>query len=200
MGWVARVEKQPESVQLAQPRLRVQLLGPLAVFRDGSGVPLPASRKARALLAFLALAPRPVARAELCDLLWDAPSDPRGELRWSLSKIRGVLDAAGRSCVRATADTIELDVSDCHVDAIEVARATQSGVEALGPAQLRQRQAFNTSLHIHLYGRHAGRAVHQRAVYIRGCYILADDSAYRRHRGSVYRYLVRLSKRNEAAV
>lgn len=142
MGWVARVEKQPESVQLAQPRLRVQLLGPLAVFRDGSGVPLPASRKARALLAFLALAPRPVARAELCDLLWDAPSDPRGELRWSLSKIRGVLDAAGRSCVRATADTIELDVSDCHVDAIEVARATQSGVEALGPAQLRQLAAL----------------------------------------------------------
>ena len=38
----------------------------------------------------------PVARSELCDLLWDAPSDPRGELRWSLSKIRRLVDQSGR--------------------------------------------------------------------------------------------------------
>ena len=26
-------------------------------------------------------------------MLWDVPNDPRGELRWSLSKIRGLIDA-----------------------------------------------------------------------------------------------------------
>jgi DNA-binding SARP family transcriptional activator len=137
MSVVVGVGNQLESVQLTQPHLRVQMLGPLSVFRDGVALALPASRKARALLAFLALSPRPVPRAELCDLLWDAPNDPRGELRWSLSKIRGVLDDPERSRVQASADMIGLDVTDCHVDAIEVVRATQAGIETLAPESLR---------------------------------------------------------------
>ena len=76
--------------------LRLRFFGPLTVSRDGIEFTLPASRKARALLAYLSLAPYPVARSELCDLLWDAPSDPRGELRWSLSKIRRLVDQSGR--------------------------------------------------------------------------------------------------------
>ena len=57
---------------------------------------LPASRKVRALLAYLALAPHAVTRSQLCELLWDVPNDPRGELRWCLSKIRSILDEPGR--------------------------------------------------------------------------------------------------------
>ncbi len=57
---------------------------------------LPPSRKLRALLAYLALAREPVSRSQLCELLWDAPSDPRGELRWCLSKLRRLLDSPGR--------------------------------------------------------------------------------------------------------
>ena len=38
---------------------------------------------------------RPVSRERLCALLWDAPNDPRGELRWCLSKARAVLDQPG---------------------------------------------------------------------------------------------------------
>jgi DNA-binding SARP family transcriptional activator len=144
MNLAAGVEKQQESVQSTQPSLRVQMLGPLSVFRDGGALPLPASRKARALLAFLVLAPRPVARAELCDLLWDAPNDPRGELRWSLSKIRGVLDGPERSRVQATADMIGLDVADCHVDAIEIVRATQAGIETLSTEALHALAALFT--------------------------------------------------------
>ena len=40
--------------------IRVRMLGQLAVARDGQALELPASRKVRALFAYLALAPRPV--------------------------------------------------------------------------------------------------------------------------------------------
>jgi DNA-binding SARP family transcriptional activator/TolB-like protein len=110
-------------------------LGPLAVERDGAALALPASRKVRALLAYLALAPGPVPRGRLCDLFWDGPDDPRGELRWCLSRLRRVLDEPGRpSRVLAQGDTVRLDLADGEVDALEVAR---SGGPALSPERLR---------------------------------------------------------------
>ena len=45
---------------------RVLLLGPLQVIQKGAELSLPPSRKARALLAYLAMAPRPVTREKLC--------------------------------------------------------------------------------------------------------------------------------------
>jgi DNA-binding SARP family transcriptional activator/TolB-like protein len=115
----------------------VRLLGTLAIRRDGVALALPSSRKVRALIAYLALAPRAVGRSALCDLLWDAPGDPRGELRWCLSKIRSLLDDDRRR-VLAEDDSIRLDLSDCRVDAIEIARATQDGVERLAPERIRE--------------------------------------------------------------
>ena len=91
----------------------LRLLGPMTISRDGAPLALPASRKVRALLAYLALAPQPVARSKLCELLWDVPNDPRGELRWCLSKVRGLLDEPGRRRVRHRGDTIALDLADC---------------------------------------------------------------------------------------
>lgn len=119
------------------PALHVRMLGALALWRGGAAVALPASRKVRGLFAYLALAPRPVARSQLLELLWDVPNDPRGELRWCLSKIRGLVDERGRRRVQARADTIWLDLSDCLVDAIEITRATGEGIEALPPARQR---------------------------------------------------------------
>ena len=98
------------------------MLGPLRVSRGGRPVALPASRKVRGLLAYLALAPRPMSRSQLCELLWDAPVDPRGELRWCLSKVRTLVNDRGRARVVTDGDTIALDLSDCCVDALEVAR------------------------------------------------------------------------------
>src|SRR5438270_861711 len=63
-----------------------------ALLRDGRPLPLPPSKKTRALLAYLCLQPRRFQRGHLCELLWDIPDDPRGSLRWSLSKIRGLVD------------------------------------------------------------------------------------------------------------
>src|SRR5215510_483617 len=121
----------------ARLSLRVQLLGPMAIMRDGLALALPASRKVRALFAYLALAPLPVARSHLCELLWDAPNDPRGELRWCLSKIRSIVDERGRRRVHTRGDTIRLDLADCFVDAIEIARAAQEGIEPLAPERQR---------------------------------------------------------------
>jgi DNA-binding SARP family transcriptional activator/tetratricopeptide (TPR) repeat protein len=69
----------------------IRLLGELEVVRRGQPCPLPASKKTRALLGYLAVTGRPQTREQLCDLLWQGPDDPRAALRWSLAKLRSVL-------------------------------------------------------------------------------------------------------------
>jgi DNA-binding SARP family transcriptional activator/Tfp pilus assembly protein PilF len=118
------------------------MLGPLAIRRDGRALALPASRKVRALFAYLALAPFPVSRSQLCELLWDVPNDPRGELRWCLSKIRGLVDGPGHRHIETLDDTIRLDLTDCFVDALEIARAAEAGIDGLTA----ERQQALTSL------------------------------------------------------
>jgi DNA-binding SARP family transcriptional activator/Tfp pilus assembly protein PilF len=124
--------------------LEVRLLGPLTVRRTGVVLALPASRKARALLAYLALTPHPVLRSQLCELLWDIPDDPRGELRWCLSRIRSVLDEPGRHRVETRMDAVGLDLADCFVDAIEIDRASREGLPALATERLRALAALFT--------------------------------------------------------
>lgn len=117
--------------------LHVRLLGPLAISRHGAALALPGSRKVRGLFAWLALAPRAASRSQLCELLWDVPNDPRGELRWCLSKIRGVVDEPDRHRIHARDDAVRLDLQDCFVDALEVAAAIGDGIETLAPERLR---------------------------------------------------------------
>ena len=112
--------------------LEFRLLGPLQLSRGGDVLKLPSSRKVRALLGYLVLASRPVTRSQVCELLWDVPNDPRGELRWCLSKIRGLIDEKGRKRVIADGSTIRLDLSDCIVDTLEVTRAPEHGIQKLG--------------------------------------------------------------------
>jgi len=112
--------------------LGIRLLGPLQLSRGGEVLKLPSSRKVRALLGYLALASRPVTRSQICELLWDVPNDPRGELRWCLSKIRGLIDEKGRKRVIADGNTIRVDLSDCVVDTLEVTRAPEHGIQKLG--------------------------------------------------------------------
>jgi DNA-binding SARP family transcriptional activator/tetratricopeptide (TPR) repeat protein len=128
-----RVEKEaPDRFEA----LEVRLLGPLRVFRHGGSVALPPSRKVRGLMAYLALAPQPITRAQLCELLWEVPNDPRGELRWCLSKIRNVLDEPDGIRVVAKDDTVALDLAGVFVDAVEILRETASGVGNLPVGRL----------------------------------------------------------------
>src|SRR3954466_13749546 len=121
------------AVRHGEVPLEIHMLGPLRMSRGGRSLALPSSRKVRALLAYLALAPKPVARGPLCELLWDVPNDPRGELRWCLSKIRGLLDDRGCRRVLTHGDTVQLDLSQCPVDVLHVLRAVEAGIETLSP-------------------------------------------------------------------
>src|SRR4051812_33064648 len=101
-------------------RVEISLLGAPRVRRDGAEVVLPGSRKVRAMLGFLALAPLPVGRGQLCELLWEVPDDPRGELRWCLSKLRSIVDDVEHARVETQDDAVALDLGDCDVDALSI--------------------------------------------------------------------------------
>ncbi|MET3592195.1 DNA-binding SARP family transcriptional activator [Mesorhizobium shonense] len=131
------VESTRSSLNETAAGLSVRLLGQLAIARDGEPVKLPSSRKLRALLAYLALAPHPVSRSRLCELLWDVPNDPRGELRWCLSKLRGALDEPGLHRIETEGDTVALRLADINVDAVAAAAAVAEGIETLSLGRLR---------------------------------------------------------------
>jgi DNA-binding SARP family transcriptional activator/TolB-like protein len=118
--------------------LSFRLLGTLQLCRGGEPLKLPASRKVRALLGYLVLASRPVTRSQICELLWDVPNDPRGELRWCLSKIRSLVDEKGRKRVIADGHSVRLDLGDCVVDTLEVTHAPEHGIQKLGVERQRE--------------------------------------------------------------
>lgn len=101
-------------------RLRLRLFGPLQVERDGAAFVPPASRKTRAILGYLALSPRAVGRQRLCDMFFDLPDDPRASLRWSLSKLRPLVDAPGHPRLISERDALRLGVADASIDALQV--------------------------------------------------------------------------------
>ena len=108
--------------------LELVLLGPMEVRRDGRGLDLPQSKKTRGLLAYLAVTARRHRRDSLCTLLWDVTDDPRGALRWSLSKLRRVVDRSGSEDERvivADRDSVGLDLSAVRVDVRELLRGSR---------------------------------------------------------------------------
>lgn len=119
--------------------LEIRVLGELTVLRAGETVALPPSRKTRALLAYLAMTDRPQRRERLCEMFWEIPDDPRGALRWSLSKIRqivedgegGVLEA-DRNAVFLNKDRLVLDAAPLRGLGIDDLEASDTGrLEAL---------------------------------------------------------------------
>ena len=118
--------------------LAVRMFGHLAVSRNGEALPLPPSRKVRALLAYLATSPQPVGRSRLCELLGDIANDPRGDLRWCLSKLRSLLDDPGKNRVQSRNDLVWLDLADTSVDALRVDLAIRSGLDMLKLDQIRE--------------------------------------------------------------
>ena len=121
---------------------RVLLLGPLQVIQNGAQLPLPPSRKIRALLAYLAMAPRPVTRQKLCELFWDVADDPRSELRWCLSKLRPLVDAPTTIRLIADREQVRIDTNLLEVDAISLARCAQMTLTAGSPGDLQSLRAL----------------------------------------------------------
>ncbi len=96
--------------------LQVKALGELTVEHDRQVVALPASRKTRALLGYLLLAPGPHRRERLCELFWARPADPRGALRWALSKIRPLLDDDNDTRLVADRERVSIAPAGLQID------------------------------------------------------------------------------------
>jgi pimeloyl-ACP methyl ester carboxylesterase len=102
-------------------QMRIDLLGGLVVSNNGVPVAMPASRKARALLAFLILTGKPQHRERLCDLFWEAPDDPRGALRSALSRLRPLVNKDGHQRLLADRERVWFDSRAVSVDYLELA-------------------------------------------------------------------------------
>ena len=111
--------------------LTIRLLGELEVVRGTETLALPPSKKTRALLAYLVVTRRTHRRERLCELLWDVPDDPRGALRWSLTKLRGLVDEPGRSRIVANRDTVAFAPDDTAVDLLLLRELVKQGPSAI---------------------------------------------------------------------
>jgi DNA-binding SARP family transcriptional activator len=112
--------------------LHIRLLGDLELRRGDAVLALPPSRRTRALLGYLVASGAPQSRSALCDLLWEGPDDPRASLRWSLTKLRALVDDAQRRRLAADRERVGFDAHDCEVDVIRV-RSLLAGGAADAP-------------------------------------------------------------------
>ena len=118
--------------------LRISVLGNLAVLRHRIRMQLPPSKKTRALLAYLAVTARPHSRARLCAMFWAVPDDPRAALRWSLSRLRPLVDED--DCPRITADReqVGFDLDRVTVDILSLRGVARNGADSISTDALRQ--------------------------------------------------------------
>ena len=123
--------------------LRIRLIGEMALEVDGTEAPPPASRRARSLLAWLALNPGPHARGEVASCFWPdmLDSSARTNLRSALAALRSELQPEGARHLSASRDAIGLPSDgETWVDAVEFAQMIERGeleqAVALGDGEL----------------------------------------------------------------
>lgn len=127
-----------ETVVSSQDTLQISMLGDFSIIRDGGQrVALPQSKKTRALLGYLVLTGREHRRDRLSGLLWDVADDPRGALRWSLSKLRPLVNGAGALRIVADRETVRFEPCGARIDAIELRTALRDGPQNLDDRRLR---------------------------------------------------------------
>jgi DNA-binding SARP family transcriptional activator/predicted ATPase len=96
--------------------MAIRLLGEIRIQRDGETVALPASKRTRALLGFLVATGTSQSRQTLCDLLWEGPDDPRAALRWSLTKLRPLVNERDVERLRADRERIAFTPENASID------------------------------------------------------------------------------------
>src|SRR5436190_23886430 len=109
-----------QSRATANAALTIRVLGEFEVLKGETPQDFPQSRKTRALLAYLILTGRRHRRERLCDLLWDLPDDPRASLRWSLSRLRSLVDEPGHERIVADREFVFFDAKGATVDLLEI--------------------------------------------------------------------------------
>jgi DNA-binding SARP family transcriptional activator len=107
------------------PELRIALLGAPSI-QVGRARVVTDTRKATALLAYLAVSERPQRRSTLAALLWPDTDEQkaRGALRRTLSVLRTAL---GGRWLDADGETIELERPDVRIDVAEFRSAVREG-------------------------------------------------------------------------
>lgn len=126
------------SAPAAGTPLRISLLGGLELHRGDTPVVLPASRRTRALLAYLVATGVPQSRAGLCDLLWDGPDDPRAALRWSLTRLRAVIDEAGAPRLVADRERVGFVARGAMIDTQQALALVGAGTASASTDTLEQ--------------------------------------------------------------
>jgi TolB-like protein/Tfp pilus assembly protein PilF len=107
------------------PGIEVRLLGSPAVVSPSGSLPIP-SRKATALLAYLAMRPdERVSRDHLAGLLWgeSANDQARANLRQALTQLRRLFRGAGADPIKTSGDKVMLSSEGLTIDAHRLARA-----------------------------------------------------------------------------
>ncbi len=136
-GAAPKTAKSPgRAISPAPPALRLRLLGELEVLRGDERLPLPPSKKTRALLAFLAATGRPHRRERLCSMFWEIPNDPRGALRWSVSRLRAIVDAPGELHMQASREAVAFSGEGAEIDLLRIREAAAEGFETLATGRL----------------------------------------------------------------
>jgi DNA-binding SARP family transcriptional activator len=121
---------------MREANLEIGLLGPLEVRLGGRRRDLPASKRTRALLGFLVTSGQTHSREALCDLLWETPDDPRQALRWSLAKLRPLLDGKQERLI-ADREGVRFEPAGASVD-LQTARAAAAKGDRANLDELRE--------------------------------------------------------------
>jgi pimeloyl-ACP methyl ester carboxylesterase/DNA-binding SARP family transcriptional activator len=120
------------------PPFQVNVLGQLSAVRHGVALALPRSKKTRALLAYLVLTARPHRRERLCRLLWNIPDDPRGALRWSLSRLRPLVDEPAHLRIVADRDSVRFERAGVTIDIVALRAGLAADLSAVPTEELRR--------------------------------------------------------------
>jgi class 3 adenylate cyclase len=131
-----------EEPSLAAGTLEIRVLGELTVLRNGETIELPPSRKTRALLAYLTVVERSQLRERLCRMFWDLPDDPRGALRWSLSKLRPIMNGDGRDCLVADRNSVHVRGREIVLDLRCLKTIAMRDVTAVATSELEEAAAL----------------------------------------------------------
>jgi len=91
---------------------RLRLLGPIQIERDEEPTHGLKSRKAAALLGYLAVQNKPISREHLADLFWSDKAESRGRanLSWTLNQITSQLP----DCLQADHHTVQFQRADSY--------------------------------------------------------------------------------------
>ncbi|HET6869335.1 MAG TPA: AAA family ATPase [Solirubrobacteraceae bacterium] len=148
----------------------------MALHIDGGEIAPPSSKRARAVLAYLALNPGPQPRGRLAARFWPDVLDEsaRASLRVALTELRQALGPAA-GVLRSTRDTVALDAADLRVDTRAFRQALHEGdpLRALEACSAPILDGFDDEWALEARDQHAhrlGEALEQAAA-------LADDQA-----------------------